>query len=566
MSDYPLRGRRHWQRYREIAQILFQHGLDQLIELLELAPFISLPARWLRQRRAGEELTAPQRLRRAIEVLGPTFIKLGQILSTRPDLIPPDFVAELTKLQDSAAPFPSVTARALIETELAKPLDAVFASFDDPPIAAASLGQVYRAVLASGERVVVKIQRPNIEQVINTDLDILFDLARLVQERTPLGETCDWSEIAEDFAATLRAELDYEREGHNIERFRHNFADDGNVYFPRVYWNCTTGRMLVLEEIQGIRINDVAALDAAGIDRHALALECARLIVRQVFGYYFFHADPHPGNFYVMLPRTADGKPRIGVMDFGMVGEIAPKTRQQLARLMVRVVRRDVEGIVDEFLRMDVVEWDKLDRHRLERDLQRFLTRYMGRPIKGWDARSMMIDLMPITFRHHLHFPSDLWLVAKVLVMTEGVAQQLDPELDLFSIAEPYARELYAETLSPSAMGHRALEGLEEWGEELLLLPHQVRHIAERAERGTFQVVLRVEQHPAQLERWDRMASRLTASILIAAFVVAVSLLIPLLGSDLARIVLVALIVLGFVNATLLTVWLISSTWSRHHD
>ncbi len=561
MLAFPLRGRRHWQRYREIAQILLRHGFDQLIDLLELAPFLSLPARWLRRRRIGEEQTAPQRLRLAIEQLGPTFIKLAQVLSTRPDLVPPDFLAELVKLQDSAPPFPSAAARALIERELAQPIDALFASFEDTPLAAASLGQVHRATLPDGQRVVVKVQRPNIEETVHTDLEILFDLARLAQERTPLGKMYDLTEIAEDFAATLRDELDYQREGRNADRFRHNFADDPTVVIPRVHWACTTRRVLVLEEIQGIKINDVAALDAAGIDRHRLALVSANLIIKQVFEHYFFHADPHPGNFYAIPPAAAGQDPRIGAMDFGMVGEINRKTREYLLRMMVNVVRRNPEGLVDDFLRMGVVEWGQFDRKHLERDLQRILNRYWGQPLKAWRAHDMVNDLMPITFRHHLRFPAELWLLAKVFTMSEGVAQQLDPEFDLFSVAEPQARRLYAEMMSPPEIGQRALSSLGEWGEELLLFPEQLRRIVERIERGSLQVVVRDEQRSAQLERWDRMASRLAASLLIAAFTIAVALLVPLLASDTWRVLAIVLIVLGFGNATLVTIWLVVSTW-----
>ncbi len=565
MFAFPLRGRRHWRRYRDIAQILLRHGFYQLIDLLELAPFISLPARWLHRRRPDEELTAPQRLRRAIEELGPTFIKLGQVLSTRPDFIPPDFVAELARLQDNTPPFSAAAARTLIETELGQPLDSLFARFEDTPIAAASLGQVHRAVLPGGEHVAVKVQRPNIEQTINTDLDILFDLAQLAQARTPLGQSYNLTEIAEEFAATLRDELNYAREGHNADRFRHNFADDPGVYIPRIYWECTTRRVLVLEEIAGIKINDVTALDAAGTDRHAIALESARLLIKQVFEHSFFHADPHPGNFYVLPPCVGEDHPRIGAMDFGMVGEIDPRTREHALHLLILVERRDVEGIVDEFLRMGIVEWGQFDRPRLERDVRRFLNHYLGKPLKEWRAREMMSEALPITFRHHLHFPSELWLLAKVLVMSEGVAQQLDPEFDLFRVAEPYARELYAEMVSPRAIGRRALEGLGEWGEELVFLPQQLRRIVERMERGSLQVVVRDEARAGQAERWDRMASRLAASILIAAFIVAVSLLVPLLSTDPWRLLAAALIVLGFVNATGLTIWLALSTlpWRR---
>ncbi len=561
MLTIPLRGRRHWQRYREIAQILLRHGFDQAIDVLELAPFVSLPARWLRQRRASEEANAPQRLRRALEELGPTFVKLGQILSTRPDLVPPDYILELSKLQDSAPPFPADEARALVESELGRPISEIFASFADTPIAAASLGQVHRATLLTGERVVVKVQRPDVEARVRTDLEILLDLARLAQARTPLGEYYDLAAIAEEFGDTLRAELNYTREGRNADRFRRNFAGEPTIYIPRVYWDYTTRRVLVLEEIQGIKINDVAALDAAGVDRHALALESARTIVKQVFVDHFFHADPHPGNFYVMPSLDGARAPRIGAMDFGMVGWIDDTMREHLLRMMYSVVRQDIEGLVDEFIRMGVVSWNDVDRPRLERDLRSLLNRYRGLPLQEWRVREVMNDVMPITFRHHLRFPSELWLLGKTMTMSEGLGRQLDPRIDLFAVAEPYARQLYLESISPREVGQRAVESLSEWGEELVLLPQQIRRTIERIEQGALQVTVRAEGGATQMDRWDRIANRLTASLLIAAFIIAVSMLVPLLASDIWRVLAAVLIVLGFINATLLTLWLIMSTW-----
>lgn len=557
----PLHGRRHWQRYREIAQILVHHGFDQFIDVLELAPFVSLPARWLRQRRAAEDWTAPRRLRHALEELGPTFIKLGQVMSTRPDLIPPAYLEELSKLQDSVPPFPTEAARELVESELGKSIDDLFTSFEDAPMAAASLGQVHRAVSKDGSRVVVKVQRPNIENIVDTDLEILFDLARLAQARTPLGEIYDLTEIAEDFADTLRGELDYRREARHAQRFQRNFANDEAIYIPRVFWDLTTRRILVLEEIQGIKINDLARLDAEGIDRHQLALDSARLIVEQVFVHQFFHADPHPGNFYVLPPSGNGERARIGAMDFGMVGWIDSRTRQHLLRLMVGIVRQDIEGLVDEFQRMGVIEWGISDRVRLERDLRRLLNRYRGLALKEWRAGELVRELMPIAFRHHLRFPSELWLLAKALSMLEGMGRQLDADFDLFGVAEPYARRLYLESVSPRETGQRALTSISEWGEELVLLPQQLRRVVERLERGTISVSVRDEGRASQLDRWDRMASRLAASLLIAAFVVAVSLLLPLLASDPWRILAAALILLAFANATALTIWLIISTW-----
>ena len=259
MTRLPVRSVRHIQRCREIAQVFIRHGFGELVDLLELQPYLALPRRLLRRWRSKvPPLGAPCRLRLALEELGPTFVKLGQVLSTRPDLLPPAYVAELVKLQDTVPPGEWEPIRAQIEAELEAPLEELFASFDPVPIAAASLAQVHAAIPPDGSQVVVKVQRPNVQATIEKDLEILSDLARLLQARTPLGEVYNLPEIVEEFAVTLRAELDYYREGRNADRFRANFADETYLYIPQVYWEFTTRRVLVLERINGMKIDDIA--------------------------------------------------------------------------------------------------------------------------------------------------------------------------------------------------------------------------------------------------------------------------------------------------------------------
>jgi len=333
MARLPVRSVRHFQRYRQIAQVFMRHGFGELVDLLELQPYLSLPWRLLRRERpAAPPLGAPQRLRLALEELGPTFVKLGQVLSTRPDLLPPIYVAELVKLQDSVPPAEWELIKAQIEVELGAPLEELFAAFEPVPIAAASLAQVHAATLPDGTQVVVKVQRPNIQMTIETDLEILFDLARLFQARTPLGDIYNLPEIVEEFATTLRAELDFYREGSNADRFRANFADEPYLCIPQVYWDFTTHRVLVLERISGIKIDDLEALDAAGHDRCQIALHIARMVIKEVLEDGFFHADPHPGNFVIMPGEV------IGAMDFGMVGHLSHRTRTDLIRLYLSLI------------------------------------------------------------------------------------------------------------------------------------------------------------------------------------------------------------------------------------
>ncbi len=336
----PLRPIRHLRRYREIAGVFFKHGFGFV--------FDQLRPEWRPWRRAfqprpketwllpSEDLAAHFRL--ALEELGPTFVKLGQILSTRPDLLPPPYIAELSKLQDTVPPAPWEAIRQVLAEEYGRAPEQVFAAIDSQPMAAASLAQVHAATLVTGDEVVVKVQRPNILATISTDLEILMALARAAQP-TALGQMYNFVAIAEDFCFTLRNELDYCREGRNADRFRANFAHERYLYIPRVYWEHTTQRVLVMERIHGIKIDDLSALDAAGYDRHQVALHSAHIIIKEVLEDSFFHADPHPGNLVVMPGEV------IGAMDFGMVGHLTERDRQNLIRLYYVSMTLDAGGL-----------------------------------------------------------------------------------------------------------------------------------------------------------------------------------------------------------------------------
>jgi ubiquinone biosynthesis protein len=548
MTILPIRGVRHLRRFQQIAQILARHGFGELLDLLGAAPVFPL-ARALRRR---PSLGPPQRLRMALEELGPTFVKLGQVLSTRPDLLPPAYIAELARLQDTVPPEPWEPVRAQLEAELGAPVEEVFATLDPEPIAAASLAQVHAATLPDGAEVVVKVQRPNIEATINVDLDILADVARLLQTRTPLGELYDLPGIVEEFAATLRAELDFYREGHNADRFRANFADEPYLYIPKVYWEYTTRRVLVMERIRGIKIDDIAALDAAGYDRYRIGLHAARMVIKEVLEDGFFHADPHPGNFFVMPGEV------IGAMDFGMVGYLSRRTRTDLVRLYIAAVQLDEEAVVDQLVRMGVVG-GAVDRIGLQHDIGRLLRKYAGLPLKAIRARDMVEEAMPIAFRHHLRLPSELWLLGKTLAMMEGVGLKLVPDFDMFAVSRPYVQRFMREMASPRAWMPSLIRGMGDWAQLLDMLPRTGMQLLTRAERGELEVSLRHQELGRALVYLDRLANRLALSILLAALIVGLALLVPAFHLAERGGLITALVILGFALASLLGLWLVIS-------
>ncbi len=546
---------RHLGRYRQIAEVLISHGYGAILAQLGLDSHLDLPRRLLQrqQAQAAERTPAAEHVRLALEELGATFVKLGQILSTRPDLLPPAYIAELSRLQDRVPADPWGPVKARIEQELGAPIEQLFATFGPVPFAAASLAQVHAATLPDGQEVVVKVQRPGIGQTVNLDLDILYDLARLAQERTPLGEIYDLVELAEEFAVSLRAELEYRREGRNADRFRTNFTGEPHLCVPRVYWDYTTGRILVQERITGIKIDDVAALEAAGYDRHRIATHSARFIIKEVLEDGFFHADPHPGNIVVMPGEI------IGLMDFGMVGHLDPGDRANLIRLYIVAVQLDTASIVEQLVQMGVAGRHHLDRATLQRDIRRLLLKYHNLPLQEIRAGELLEEIRPIVYRHHLRLPSDLWLLGKTLVMMEGVGLKLAPDFDIFAVSEPYVYRFIRRMWLPSEWGPAVLRSATGWTDLLATFPRQTTRILNQLERGDLGLQFHLAEMTQTTNRLDSIANRLILSLLVAAFIVALALLIPTLDLTWPWPLLAWIVIAGFVVMSILGLWLM---WS----
>jgi ubiquinone biosynthesis protein len=456
--------------------------------------------------------------RLALEELGPTFIKLGQILSARPDLLPPTYIAELSKLQDNVPPTPWESIREVLIRALGQEPEQVFLSIDPQPMAAASLAQVHAATLPDGQEVVVKVQRPGISAVIDTDLEILSSLAKRAQT-TRWGKVYDFVSMTNDFAFTLRNELDYRREGRNADRFRENFVHESHLYIPHVYWDYSSQRVLVLERIHGIKIDDLPTLDSAGYDRHRIALYSARIIIKEVLEDGFFHADPHPGNYMVLSEEV------IGAMDFGMVGYLRDRDRLNLIRLYLVAVALDADGIVDQLIRMGAAGAE-VDRTELARDIGHLLNKYSGLPLKEIRAGEVLEEIMPIAFQHRLHLPSDLWLLGKTLAMLEGIGLQLDPDFDVFSVAKPFVRRLLWNMVMPnSGWAQGILLSGANWGELFNRLPQAGNRMLERIERDEpFRI--QIDDVNQNINRLDRQFTRLSLSILVGALIIGLALLV----------------------------------------
>lgn len=500
----------HLSRSRQIASALLVHGWDFL--------------------RSGEDhderntATAasnsrPVHLRLALEELGTTFIKLGQILSTRADLLPPEYLAELTKLQDSTPAIPFEAIEEVLVAELGQPVEKLFAEFDPVPLAAASIGQAHAAVLWDGTEVVVKIRRPGVVEQVNEDLEILKELAATASRHLEFADRYDLAGLVEEFSQTLRSELDYIREGHSAERFAANFATDQGVHVARVFWEATTARVLTLERIRGIKINDLEGLDKQGTDRRWLANYASSVVLKMVCDDGFFHADPHPGNFFIE-PNGV-----IGLIDFGMVGVLDKRTQESLADLLIAINHVDADRLVDVFLDLGVTR-KRIDRALVRRDIDRLLSTYWGLPLGELRVTALLNDVYAVMRRHQLHLPSNLALLLKTVIMIEGIGVNLDPDFHLTDPLTPYTERLVMRRYSPFKwvrdFGRASLD-LAKLGVEM---PQHFRRLVNAAEDGNLQIGMRPEGFDPVIDRLERIANRIVLGVIAAAFINGLAVLV----------------------------------------
>ncbi|GAB4111301.1 MAG: AarF/ABC1/UbiB kinase family protein [Roseiflexaceae bacterium] len=510
MGMWPLvRQARYLGRYRQIAQVMGRYGFGFLVEQLGIGSLLRLPSR-LTRRPPANPLSGPQRLRMALVELGPTYVKLGQVLSTRPDLLPPAFVAELNRLQDTVPPFPADQSVAVIETELGRPIAELFASFEREPFAAASLGQVHAATLKDGTSVVVKVQRPDIQQTVAVDLAILTELATLAQERSELGQRYQLVDLAWEFGALMRGELDFRQEGRNADRFRRNFAGNPGVKIPLIYWDYTTARVLTSERIVGVKINDIAGMDAIGLDRKKLARNSIELILQEIFKDGYFQGDPHPGNMFA-LPGEV-----IGAVDFGQAISLEPEMTRQLLHLLASLSGRDADGALRALQGLGMLRTRTITPV-LRRDMVRFIEEFVDRPLSEISARETVEELLGLVQRHELHMPPPLALLLKAIIMMEGIGVLIDPHLDVFAVARPYALQTLTEFTNPEAIARRAGRKGRDLLELADQLPHQAGEVLAQLREGELTIRTRDLELVRVASSLSRAGTRLALAIVLLA-------------------------------------------------
>jgi len=538
------------QRLRQIITILIKHGFYPIIERIHLTKLISLP-----QRIIGKKTTVQQeavsfaiRTRLAFEELGPTFIKFGQILSTRPDILPEEFIKELLKLQDEVPPFPFPDVVRVIENEFKKPVKELFKDIDEKPVAAASIAQVHKAVTMDGEDVVIKVQRPNIETTIDDDISILQYLAKLIVKYIQESKVYDPVGMVEEFAITIKREMDFTLEASYTERFKKKHSNDPRIFIPSIYWNLTGKKVLTMERITGIKIDNIEKLRQSGIDTEKISHIVAEALFRQVFEFGVFHGDLHSGNIFVLGPE------KVAFVDFGIVGRVDQEMQENLADIFVGLVSEDYELLTKVYLKMGILPED-IDEASFKRAYQDILFAYFGKPFKMTSIGELFMDYIRLAARYRIRMPRELLLLDKCILELEGLGRLLHPDVNVLVESQQFAQKLIAKRFGPAAMAKGAVDTVKEYQTFVHTFPSQMGQILKKMMSDKFTVDFVHKGLEELMGEMDRSSNRLTFGVIVAALIIGSSLVMafgggpklygyPFMG------------ILGFIAAGVLGLWL----------
>ncbi|WP_042162915.1 ABC1 kinase family protein [Paenibacillus gorillae] len=541
---------RRLKRYRQIGLALLRNGFGYIAKDLGLPDIIlargDQDTHEMRRRSVGE------RLRSFLEELGPTFVKLGQLASTRADLIPASLIGELERLQDQVPPFAYEDAVHIIEQELGAPIGVLYASFHETPIASASIGQVYQAVLNNGKAVAVKVQRPKIIRQIETDLDILIELARMAEHRLEWARQYQIREMVEELAKAIRTELDYEKEARNADRFAAYASKYNGLRIPSVYGELSSKKVLTMEFLEGIKLSNKESLQEAGHHVRTIAEKYAEAILHQVLSDGLFHGDPHPGNVLVM----ANGD--LAFLDFGMVGRLGPERKRQFGALVIALRNQSTNGVIRAISGMGFIP-DQVDRELLRTDVDELRDKYYKVPLSQVSLGESVNDLFMLARRHQIRLPAELTLLGKTFLTMEGVVTMLDPDFSVFDVAEPIGRQLFLERFNIRVLASEWVEEISEFAAIASDVPSGARKLLAALRRGRFGLEITVPELGEFLRKMDQISNRLSLSIVLLSFsIIMVGLII---GSSLRHqdnvLWNIPAIEIGFGVASLLFVWII---------
>lgn len=540
-------------RLHEITTVMVRHGFGDMMRRLGVISLLERAGQILHLPNTEERhevLETPQRIRLAFEELGPTFVKLSQVLATRVDVFLPEWIAEFEKLQDSAPPVPFDKLLPMLEKALGQSPFQLFRELQTEPCGSASIAQVHRATLLDGTPVVLKIRRPDIRPKIEADLRILNHIAALIESEIPEARRFQPVQIAKEFGRSLLRELDLALEARTQERFRENFADDPGIVIPRIYWEWTCQQFNVQQYISGIAGSDLAAVDAAGLDRKLLAKRGADAVLRMILLDGYFHADPHPGNVFYLAHN------RLALLDFGMVGRLSDKRRNQIVDLLLALSQHDEEGILEVLL--DWTDNGDVDEVKLSGDVSELVSDYESRPLKDIRLGDLLSEITAIMRAHSIILPSDLTLLFKALITLEGLGLKLDPDFHITDRLTPFLKRVVRQRYHPATLLRRGRRGLHDVVSLLGGLPRDAARLLQQARSGRLKIDLDVKRLDHFGHQIDRSANRLTIGILTAALIIGSSIVMTVGGGP-TLLGLPAFGLIGFMIAFFNSIWIILS-------
>ncbi|MCX6280602.1 MAG: AarF/UbiB family protein [Bacteroidetes bacterium] len=501
-------------RAREILGVVMKYGFQDWVSKNGLGKYLVTKKRFARI----EQYNQWERIRMAVEELGPTFIKFGQILADRPDLLDEELREEMKKLQDAADPMPDDVAIAAIEKNLNCKISDIFSKFDTNRLASASMAQTYRATLLDGEEVCVKIQRPGIEKKIGLDLHLMNYFAVRMQKNNPEMEAINAVSVVKEFGNTIKKELDFRHEAASVIRFRHNFENDPDIYVPKIFTQFTGQRILVEEYVSGIKVSDMVALNSSGLDTVQLSKTAVRLMFDQLFKHGFFHADPHPGNIFVMPGNV------ISFIDFGMMGSLREEHLNFLGKYTLGYLERDAHGMTEALLLVSGKRHFARSRE-LEHQINDLLAHYKYLSIDEMDFGKIMNESVDILVRYGLKMPAGIYLLAKALMAIERVAVVLNPEIDFALEMKPYATELISRQFDPRVIAREVFDSLKEYYILVTELPSDLNEIISKIKEGRFKTQIELKGFEPLIEHMDTIGNRLAIAIVLAALIIGASIL-----------------------------------------
>jgi len=506
------------KRVQEILNIFIKHGFGQIIDQLNLGKFIAIKRRFHKFGRWTTQptLSVSERLRMAFEELGPTFIKLGQLLASRPDIIGSENIKEFKKLQDKVPPFSIDDVNKTIEKELGLTPDKIFKSFNPIPIGSASIAQVHEAVLLNGEKVIVKVRRPGIKEQILIDIKILNTLARLMEKHIPESRIFDPVGIVNEFSRSILRELDFRREARNAMIFKENFKENEKIYIPVIYKDYTKERILVMEKVEGVRIDNIEALTQMGLNVKKIFKTIIDIYFIQIFEHGFFHGDPHPGNLIV----TEDG--RIVMVDFGIVGKIDDEFQESYANIALAIIKQDFDLLLDNYLKLGIIP-DNIDMHKLKRELKEDIEDILY-PLYSSSFEEIKISefiesIMKVSLKHKLRFLPELLLIDKVLIMLDGLARELSPQTSIIEMLKPYAENIIARRFSPDFYIKKFLTIFKEFKNAVENIPFQFKMLLSKAVRDDITVKMFHVNMPEFLKDIEKSSNKISFSLIVSAMI-----------------------------------------------